>query len=890
MAMLRIATWNCNGLLRRLNEIECFLYDEKIDILLISESHLIKNSFATIKGYKIYNAFHPSLKPRGGASVIIKENIKHQEEQKIEDVMFQIACVSVQLKHNNYFKICALYSPPRHNIKSEQYIETLKKCNNHFVMGGDFNAKNKVWGSRLTSPKGCELYKACRSLKCEIYSGNKPTYWPSNGNLIPDLIDFFIIKNIPKNYVFIENSEALSSSDHSAVILTVSDSAIEMDPPNFLINKKTNWHFFKYTLSEKIHLNTSLKTEAQIDEELAKFIEAIQISAWESTPTQNLNKIYHTPTFPKEIRILLSKKRKARKKWQRERTAENKAALNRLVNDLKKLTSESKNKTMSSHLENLSSTKATNYSLWKATKQFNQASPKMPPIKNVDGTWIRKADEKAELFADHFYNIFKPLEDRSNNEGTSKTQKSDHLTIKPATLRELENVIAKDISAKKAPGYDLITGQIFKKLPATALKNLLFIINACFRLQYVPLEWKVAEIIIIPKPGKPDHQITSYRPISLLPVMSKIFEKLLLKRLVPLITNRRLIPSHQFGFRTAHSTIQQVHRIVDVAEKAIEDKRVCSTVFLDVGQAFDKVWHEGLLCKLHNDLPHEYYQILASYLTHRHFRVKIETQYSNLRPIRAGVPQGSVLGPILYLLYTRDIPTSPDATIATFADDTAVLTTADTEKEATNKLQVILSSILSWMKKWRMHLNESKSTHIVFTNKQILQTPLYLNGTVVPFVNKAKYLGMTLDTKLKWKEHVKIKNKEVKMKFSQVYWILVDSRISLKNKLLIYNQTIKPIWCYGIQLWGCAAKKEVDIIQKTQNKILRTMVNAPWFIRNNDLHRDLGVKTIAEEIHINAQKHVLKLQSHINSDLNNIVSNYSSTRRLQRTLPLDLAT
>ncbi|RZF44126.1 hypothetical protein LSTR_LSTR013198 [Laodelphax striatellus] len=138
--------------------------------------------------------------------------------------------------------------------------------------------------------------------------------------------------------------------------------------------------------------------------------------------------------------------------------------------------------------------------------------------------------------------------------------------------------------------------------------------NAVFRLKYVPDYWKIAEVIMIPKPGKTPHEVTSYRPISLLPVISKLFEKLLLKRLKPIIESKELIPKHQFGFREKHTTIEQVHRITNVIEMALEEKKICSAVFLDVAQAFDKVWHKGLLSKLRTMLPVEYTQILESYL------------------------------------------------------------------------------------------------------------------------------------------------------------------------------------------------------------------------------------------------------------------------------------
>lgn len=106
--------------------------------------------------------------------------------------------------------------------------------------------------------------------------------------------------------------------------------------------------------------------------------------------------------------------------------------------------------------------------------------------------------------------------------------------------------------------------------------------------------------------------------------MSKLFEKLLLKRIKPIIEDRKLIPPHQFGFREKHSTVQQVHRITNVIEEALENRKVCSSIFLDVAQAFDKVWHNGLKYKLYRDLPKQFHDILSSYISQRHFRVKFD--------------------------------------------------------------------------------------------------------------------------------------------------------------------------------------------------------------------------------------------------------------------------
>lgn len=469
------------------------------------------------------------------------------------------------------------------------------------------------------------------------------------------------------------------------------------------------------------------------------------------------------------------------------------------------------------------------------------------------------------------------------------TTKIDECEIQPVTLHELKQEVKTNLSSRKSPGYDLITGQIIKALPEKGLRKLLHIINASFRLKYVPRQWKVAEVIMIPKPNKPPNDKKSYRPISILPMMSKLFEKLLLKRIKPIIEDRKLIPPHQFGFREKHSTVQQVHRITNVIEEALENRKVCSSIFLDVAQAFDKVWHNGLKYKLYRDLPKQFHDILSSYISERHFRVKFDQEYSSLKKISAGVPQGSILGPILYLLYTSDLPITNEGTIATFADDTAILATGDNIEEATNKLQRATNEVCNWTKRWRIKLNETKSTHINFTNKKINWKPIEINSQQVPYANTAKYLGMTLDTKLKWKEHVKKKKEELSIKFRKMNWLLGrNSELTIHNKLLIYRQILKPVWTYGIQLWGCTKKTNAKIIQTFQNKVLRSIVNAPWYIRNEDLHRDLKMEYINEEIKKHALRHVVSLQHHGNPYIRQMVDNPIAERRLQRTKPMDL--
>ncbi|VVC35240.1 Reverse transcriptase domain [Cinara cedri] len=234
--------------------------------------------------------------------------------------------------------------------------------------------------------------------------------------------------------------------------------------------------------------------------------------------------------------------------------------------------------------------------------------------------------------------------------------------------------------------------------------------------------------------------------------------------------------------------------------------------------AFDKVWHKGFLIKLREQLPHTWCALLESYLTDRQFRVIHEEAVTEWKNISAGVPQGSVLGPILYLLYTADIPNNDNndtITTAMFADDTAILSTSKNQLTATDNLQASINNIFAWTRRWKIKINGDKSVHVNYTLRKTENIPILLNQTLIPQKDSAKYLGMHLDSRLNWKHHVRQKKIQVKEKIRKLYWLVgPHSELTIENKRLLYVAIIKPIWTYGIQLWGCASKSNIDIIQR----------------------------------------------------------------------------
>lgn len=879
---LRIMEWNANGLLQHQQELQVVLDIEKIDICLIAETHFTTQSYTKFRGYKTYHTIHPENAAKGGSAIIIKESIMHHVELEYKTEAIQATAVTVKTKRQEV-TVVALYSPPKHALKRDHYLEFFRSQGNRFIIGGDFNAKNTYWGSRLTTTKGKELLEAINEYKCESLSTGKPTYWPTDPQKIPDLIDFFIIKNVSVNYMQIEEGWDMNS-DHSPIVLTISEHIIKKENNPTLINNLTDWQSFKTDLEEKINLAVPLQNIQQLDEEVQLYVKHIQEAAWDNTPI--IKRKTEGNNYPREIRDLISEKRKLRRKWHQSRAPVDKTNLNNATQRLKREIQNVKNETINTYLSQLTNDAGTEYSLWKATKGIKRPIIQIPPIRMANGTWAKNSQQKADIFAKHLYETFQP-NDGDDNLNQEIAQQDAEISF--TSPKEIMQEIANNIDPKKAPGYDLITGEILKQLPRKAIVKLTHLINASYRLKYVPQIWKIAEVIMIHKTGKPPHEVSSYRPISLLPVLSKLFEKLLLKRLKPIIEQRNLIPTHQFGFRECHSTLDQVHRITNVIEKALEEKKVCSTVFLDVTQAFDKVWHKGLKYKMKKNLPRQLSDILESYISDRYFRIKYEQAYSVLQKINAGVPQGSVLGPLLYLLYTSDIPEPENNTLATYADDTAILAVGNSHEEAAEKLQNTVNKINTWTKNWRIQLNETKSIHINFTNKTNQHIPININGNPIPYSNTAKYLGITLDAKLRWKAHIKKKREELGIKYRKMYWLIGrNSKMSLNNKLMLYKQILKPTWSYGIQLWGCAKKSHIQVIQRFQNKVLRNIVDAPWYIRNSNLHRDLEMDTVEQVRAKIAAGHELRLHHHVNVEAIQLLDNTGLVRRLKRIKPFEL--
>lgn len=833
-----------------------------------------------MSGYKIYRADHPSGNRKGGSAIFVNNKIQHNELPPIQEDEFQIARVAVLIDGKSY-QIGSFYSAPGNRITSLSVWGFVHEMGMRFLLGGDFNSKHPRWGSNTSNPRGRLLHYEVYRLGLDVLHPLEPTHYPSTPAQSPDVLDIFIGKHI-QQYCTLPQVLHELSSDHFPVTLTIS----KYTPPKLqeynLIKHPFNWKKYSAILNDLTNTQVPLKTKRDIDAAISTLTNNIHFAANESSSTLTRNIIQNRTQYPIHITQLHEVKKEARKLWEQTKYPPHKRNYNRATRELKEALKDLNRKAMQSHLTSLDNEDG---SLWRKTKCIIKHVEQIPPLKKGN-KWLTTPQEKVNEFSNILSQQFTP-NITTNHIFTEHIMQSleQPLQLSPFnaffTPSSVKHAIKKS-PIRKAPGKDRIIQPLLKQFPRKTLVYLTQIYNAMLRLAYFPTSWKHAHIIMIPKPNKRQSDPTSYRPISLLPFFSKIFERLWLPKLMTYL--EKLLPDTQFGFRQQHSCPQQLHRVVDEILDTYEQKQVCLGLFLDTEKAFDKVWHAGLLYKVKQHLPDTYYRLLQSYLSERTYSVTYKGAISRSKPINSGVPQGSVIGPFLYLVYTSDLPRSNTLTIAQFADDIAVLSRARNTTTAAAHLQTYTDRIEHWNRRWRMSMNAHKSSIICFTYlKTQAHFTVTLNNTPIPEKQSVTYLGLTLDQRLTWHIHIQQTVQRLRTRLYMLKHMLhKHSTITLQNKLLIYIMLLKPIWQYGCAIWGSAADSNILKIQRFQNRTLRLITTAPWYIQNTSIHLDLHIKDVNSTIETTYTRLHLSMTHHPNPLLQNTAQHQPPPRIARR--------
>ena len=416
------------------------------------------------------------------------------------------------------------------------------------------------------------------------------------------------------------------------------------------------------------------------------------------------------------------------------------------------------------------------------------------------------------------------------------------------TKDQIINIINK-FSANKAHGYDGISVSMLKLCAAEVASPLLLIFQDCINYGIFPDCWKYANVQPIHK--KNNRQIKSnYRPISLLPICGIFLEKIVFDQVYAFLHVNNLLSKNQSGFRPGDSTIYQLLSVTSSIYDTFENYDETRAVFLDISKAFDKVWHEGIIFKLRsNGISGNLLSFFGNYLSNRYQRVVLNGLESNWKSLNAGVPQGSVLGPLLFLVYINDLTDNISSDMRLFADDSSLFTSVKGVTETHDKLLKDLQTITIWAYQWKMVFNPDitkQATEVIFSckNKQPVHPELNFNRIPVAREPFTKHLGVYLDSRLNFSKHVK----EQVLKASKgVSLLKFLSRYVDRNVLdLSYKLYVRPHLDYGDVIFHNQRMDLMSLIERVQYKAA-LIVTGCWQGTSRDkLYDELGWESLSD--------------------------------------------
>ena len=405
------------------------------------------------------------------------------------------------------------------------------------------------------------------------------------------------------------------------------------------------------------------------------------------------------------------------------------------------------------------------------------------------------------------------------------------------------------LDVSKSYGPDEIPPRLITEGGRTVTCLLTRLFNLSLSSKTIPKIWKKANVVPIYKKDKKTI-VSNYRPISLISVLSKLFEKVIFKYVFNHLHDNFVISTFQSGFLPGKSTVTQLAEVYHHFCNAIDRNKEIRVVFLDISKAFDRVWHTGLLYKLHKSgISNGLLLWFKNYLSDRQQRVVISGEFSSWQDIKAGVPQGSVLGPLLFLLYINDISNAvTHCQIRLFADDTCLFLEVDNREETALKINEDLKGLFNWSNTWLVTFSELKTKSLIISNKKDShKNPLIsMNNIQIEEVSYFTYLGLTFTKNLRWNNHID----KISVKARKRLCAMMPLKFKLNRKSLeiMYKSFVMPVLEYGLIVWGGTYDSDIAKIERIQIDALRLITGATARSNISFLYKETSFISIRERI------------------------------------------
>ena len=833
-SMFKLAHWNLNSIVAhefsRVSILEAFMNQENLNLLAITESALkndIPDKNIEIDGFSHIRNDLPTGDRCGGTLLYYKNDLPVINRADLQIANSIVA--EIHFSRKKIFFIVSYRKPSQTPDEFDQYTknmdELLTKIKNEnpfmIIMTGDFNAKHTEWYSGDSTDKfGEEIHKlfANHNLTQTV---NKPTNITSRTKHCIDLVATDQPNLILSNDIF----PSLHTNCSHQINLVKLNLKCPPAPPY----KRLVYHYARANATCFRDSLTQIDWPEQLGlfddpQEQVTFLDQTLLNVAKNF-IPNEEKVFKARDPPWLTKACKNIYRKYHRKYSRYAKRGFKSEEKPAVDSLREVYTDMINKEKENYTRKLGeqvSNPASNKKYWTCLKKLlnNSKSSIIPPIID-NGIFVTDIKVKCQLFNTYFQSQCTVLNTSSVlPDFVKKTAKS--LNEIKFTQNQITDLIRK-LQPNKSHGFDGISARILKLADSAISLPLFTIYKDCIDKGIFPKKWKMANVSPIHKKNE-KNIISNYRPISLLPLCGKILEKLIYDNLYTYINENNFISDKQSGYRRGDSTIKQLLTITNEIYKSFDEGKEIRAVFLDISRAFDRVWHSGLVFKLKQiGIEGNAIRIIEDFLKDREQRVAIDGQVSDWAPIAAGVPQGSILGPLLFLVYINDITESVTSDVQIFADDTFIYRIAD--DESSNKLNEDLENITKWAWQWKFQFNptiKKQAVEILFSlkKKKSVHTPLVFNGIPVKVVEETKHLGVILDSKLSFVNHLK----EKIAKANQGLGIMIQLRkwVSVKVLETVYKLFVRPHFDYGDVLYHQSDPNKDEIFEfSSKHKILK---------------------------------------------------------------------
>ncbi len=500
---------------------------------------------------------------------------------------------------------------------------------------------------------------------------------------------------------------------------------------------------------------------------------------------------------------------------------------------------------------------------WKTLKQaLGKQSNKLnfPLSFTINDLEISDKKQIAQSFNKFFSSIGKqtsqnvPATNKSFSEYL-KNPKINSIFIEPVDSQYILQIVNK-FKPKTSFGHDDIPTKLVKESINEILDPITHIVNLSLSTGVVPIQLKKAKVIPIYKASNPQ-MLKNYRPISLLPAFSKILEKVMFNKIMSYLNSQNILYKHQYGFRPKHQTIHPIMHLLNQCAIAnnSQPKQFTASVFCDLSKAFDVISRDILLQKL------EHYGIrgiakiwISNYLSDRTQYVQLESTKSEICVIDCGVPQGSILGPLLYLIYVNDISEATDGNLLSFADDTSLLISDHDIESLFNKTNIEINKLYSWFCANKLSLNANKTKFIILKSPhqkyESENLSISIDGTKLCQIGNnfdeksTKFLGVHIDEHLTWKHHLNYINSKI----SRALFMMNQSKNVLSQDSLktLYHAMIHPYLSYGILAWGNATNCDLNRTKILQKRAIRTVRKTSFNSHTEPLFKSLNILNLKD--------------------------------------------